>query len=102
MTKGKQRGIEVGAAFSSLHEQEPMMPHITLTGNKNIKRKPKFLYKGGVVMGGEEEEQEVLSVTFRFRTQGTAWLGVTLTELGKCGKGTGLVCRDQGFWCGYC
>lgn len=39
---GKQKGLEAGAAFSSLHEQEPMMPHITLGGHKNIKRKPKF------------------------------------------------------------
>ena len=39
---GKQKGLEAGAALRSLHEQEPMMPHTTLAGHKNIKRKPKF------------------------------------------------------------
>jgi len=39
---GKQKGLEAGAAFHSLHEQEPMMPYTTLAGHKNIKRKPKF------------------------------------------------------------
>lgn len=39
---GKQKGLEAGAAFHSLHEREPMMPYTTLAGHKNIKRKPKF------------------------------------------------------------
>lgn len=44
--------------------------------------------------GGEEEEQEVLRMTFRFRTQGTGWSVGTFSELGRCGKGIGLGCRE--------
>ena len=53
-------------------------------------------------MGAEEEEQGMLRTTFRFRTSGSEWSEVTFTELGRCGKGTGFGCGDQGFWFGYC
>lgn len=36
----KQKGLEAGAAFSSLHEQGPVMPHITLAGHKNTRENP--------------------------------------------------------------
>lgn len=55
-----------------------------------------------MAMGAEEEEQGMLRTTFRFRTSGSEWSEVTFTELGRCGKGTGFGCGDQGFWFGYC